>query len=84
MLTPNHTAAMYAYLIELRKSLKRRQKEAHRAKHRLRERIYEFLQHSIKKLVNFHYSRVCSAETRKYLSEIFPESTVGYPAEQQG
>lgn len=73
MLMPNHTSAMYADLIKLRKSLKRRQKEAHKANHRLRERIYEFLQHFIKKLVNFHYSRVCSAETRKYLSEIFPD-----------
>lgn len=78
---PNHTAAMYADLIDLRKSLKRRQKEAHKAKHRLRERIYDFLQHSIKKLVNFHYSRICSAETRKRLAEIFPECTAGSPAE---
>jgi hypothetical protein len=84
MLMPNHTAAMYAYFVDLRKSLKRRQKEAHKANHGLRERIYGFLQRSIKKLVNFHYSRVCSAETRKYLSEIFPECTTGYPAEQQG
>ena len=81
MLMPNHTAAMYAYFIDLRKSLKRRQKEAHKAKHRIHERIYEFLQRSIKKIINFHYSRVCSAETRKYLTEIFPECTMGYPAE---
>ena len=73
MMMPNYTSATYAHLIRLRKSLKRRQNEAYRAKHGLRERIYRFLQHSIKKLVNFHYSRLCSAETQKYLSEIFPE-----------
>ena len=84
MLMPNHAAEMYAYFVALRKSLKRRQKDAHEANHRLRERTYGFLQRSIKKLVNFHYSRVCSAETRKYLSEIFPECTAGYTAEQQG
>lgn len=81
MLMPNRTAAMYAYFIDLRKSLKRRQKEASKAKHSLRERIYEFLQHSIKKLINFHYSRVCPTKTRKYLAEIFPEYIAGYPAE---
>ena len=73
MMMPNHTAAMYTRLLRLRKSLKRRQNEAYRAKHRLRERIYSSLQHLIKKLINFHYSRFCSAETQKYLTEIFPE-----------
>ena len=81
MMMPNHTAAMYTRLLHLRKSLKRRQKEAHMAKHGLRERIYSSLQHLIKKLINFHYSRVCSEETRKYLTEIFPEYTTGRPAE---
>lgn len=81
MLMPNHTAAMYAHIIGLRRSLKRRQKEARKAKHRLRERIYKFLQLSIKKLVNFHYSRVCSRDTQKYLAEIFPDRISGYPAE---
>ena len=81
MMMPNHTAAMYADFIDIRKSLKRRQKDAQMAKHGLRERIYRFLQLSIKKLVNFHYSRVCSAETRKYLDEIFPEYIQGHTAE---
>jgi len=78
---PNRTAAMYTRLLRLRKSLKRRQNKARMAKHGLRERIYSALQHLIKKLVNFHYSRVCSAETQKYLTEIFPEHIQGRPAE---
>ena len=84
MLIRKHTAAMYADLIELRKSLKRRQKEAHKAKHRLRERIYGFLQRSIKNLINFHYARVCSRETQLYIADSFPEYLWEIPAEQQG